>query len=67
MIRLEEINPGNWRLGLKVSEEQRQYVSDSARLLARAYAYRESRSNAYVINYDDIPVWGWRYITIVMS
>ena len=56
MIRLEEINPGNWRLGLKVSEEQKQYVSDSARLLARAYAYRESRSNAYVIYDDDIPV-----------
>lgn len=56
MIRLEEINPGNWRLGLKVSEVQKQYVSDSARLLARAYAYRESRSNAYVIYDDDIPV-----------
>lgn len=56
MIRLEEINPENWRLGLKVSEAQKQYVSDSARLLARAYAYRESRSNAYVIYDDDIPV-----------
>lgn len=56
MIRLEEINPGNWRLGLKVSEAQKQYVSDSAGLLARAYAYRESRSNAYIIYDDDIPV-----------
>lgn len=56
MIRLEEINPGNWRLGLKVSEAQKQYVSDSAKLLARAYAYRESRSNAYVIYDNDIPV-----------
>ena len=56
MIRLEEINPGNWRLGLKVSEAQKQYVSDSARLLARTYAYRESRSNAYVIYDDDVPV-----------
>ena len=56
MIRLEEINPGNWRLGLKVSEAQEQYVSDSAKLLARAYAYRESRSNAYVIYDGDIPV-----------
>ena len=56
MIRLDEINPGNWRLGLKVSEAQKQYVSDSSRLLARAYAYRESRSNAYVIYDSDIPV-----------
>ncbi|MCM1057988.1 MAG: GNAT family N-acetyltransferase [Firmicutes bacterium] len=56
MIRLEEVDPGNWRLGLKVSETQRSYVADSAGLLARAYAYRESRSNAYVIYHDDTPV-----------
>ena len=56
MIRLEEINPDNWRPGLKASEAQRNYVSDSAGLLARAYAYRKSRSNAFVIYNDDIPV-----------
>ena len=56
MIRLEEIDPENWRLGLKVSEAQQHYVSDSAGLLARAYAYRNSRSNAFVIYHDDIPV-----------
>lgn len=56
MIRLETIDPGNWRLGLKVSDAQKDFVSDSARLLARAYAYRESRSNAYVIYNDALPV-----------
>ena len=56
MIRFESITPDNWRLGLQVSETQRNYVSDSARLLARAYAYRESRSRAYVIYNDDLPV-----------
>lgn len=56
MIRLENVDPGNWRLGLKVSESQKSFVSDDMRLLARAYAYRESRSNAYVICDDDIPV-----------
>lgn len=56
MIRLEVVDPGNWRLGLKVSESQKRFVSDDMRLLARAYAYRESRSNAYVIYDDDIPV-----------
>ena len=56
MIRLEEINPENWRLGLKVSEDQRRYVSDSAGILARAYAYRKRRSNAFVIVHDDTPV-----------
>jgi len=56
MVRLEMVNPGNWRLGLKVSESQKRFVSDDMRLLARAYAYRESRSNAYVIYDDDVPV-----------
>lgn len=56
MISLATIDPSNWRLGLKVSETQERFVSDSARLLARAYAYRESRSNAYVIYNDALPV-----------
>ena len=56
MIRLETIDPGNWRLGLSVSEAQKMFVSDSAGILARAYAYRESRSIAYVVYSDDVPV-----------
>ena len=56
MIRLVTINPDNWRLGLKVSEAQKKYVSNSEKLLARAYAYRNSRSNAFVIYDDALPV-----------
>ena len=56
MIKLVTIDPDNWRLGLKVSESQKEFVSDSMKLLARAYAYRESRSKAYVIYNDSIPV-----------
>lgn len=56
MVRLEMVDPGNWRSGLKVSQAQKRFVSDDMRLLARAYAYRESRSNAYVIYYDAVPV-----------
>ncbi len=56
MIRLEVIDPGNWRYDLKVSETQRHYVSDGMTLLARAYAFRECRSNAYVIYDGDTPV-----------
>lgn len=56
MLKLEMVNPGNWRSGLKVSESQKRFVSDDMRLLARAYAYRESRSNAYIIFNDDVPV-----------
>lgn len=56
MIRLVTIDPDNWRLGLKVSEAQKGFVSNSEKLLARAYAYRNSRSNAFVIYNDAIPV-----------
>lgn len=56
MIRLETITPDNWRLGLSVREDQHRFVSDSAGILARAYAYREERSQAYIIYNDEVPV-----------
>ena len=56
MIKLVTIDPDNWRLGLKVSEAQKRFVAESAGILARAYAYRERRSNAYIIYNDDLPV-----------
>lgn len=56
MIRLVDVGPENWRLGLRVSEEQKTFVSDEMRLLARAYAYRGCRSQAHVIYDDDTPV-----------
>ncbi len=56
MIRLEPITPDNWRLGLRVREDQRNFVSDSAGILARAYAYRDSRSQAFIIYSDELPV-----------
>lgn len=56
MIHLTEITPENWRLGLKVSEKQKTYVSDSAGLLARAYAYRRDRSRAFLICDGEVPV-----------
>jgi len=56
MIRLEIVGPDNWRLGLKVSESQKHFVANDMRLLARAYAYRDSRSNAYIVYDDDVPV-----------
>ena len=56
MIHLVDIDPGNWRLSLSVSEPQKNYVSDSYAMLARAYAYREQRSRAFVIYNDETPV-----------
>ena len=56
MNNLVETDPDNWRLGLKVSQSQRTHVADSATLLARAYAYRDYRSRAFVICDDETPV-----------
>lgn len=56
IIRLEDITPDNWRLGLSVNENQKEFVSDEMRLLARAYAYRNLGSRAVVIYNDETPV-----------
>ena len=56
MIHLIDINPNNWRLGLKVSPEHERYVANSAVMLARAYAYRKQRSRAFLVYADETPV-----------
>ena len=56
MIRLEEVNEENWRLPLRVADSQAAYVAAPAKILARAYAYRKSRSAAYVIYSGETPV-----------
>ena len=56
MIHLESVTPDNWRLGLSVSKDQRRFVSDSSGILARAYAYRNDRSMAYIVYEDEVPV-----------
>lgn len=49
MIRLVDVNTGNWRTSLKVKKEQEAYVANSTVMLARAYAYRDARSRAFLI------------------
>ena len=56
MIHLVDIDPDNWRLKLEVAESQKHYVANSAVMLARAYAYRNQRSRAFVIYDDETPV-----------
>lgn len=56
MVHLVDITPDNWQLKLQVSEAQKTYVAGSAVLLARAYAYREWRSRAFVVCDDETPV-----------
>ena len=56
MIRLEPIGPDNWREELEVREDQKRFVSEPNRILARAYAYRDQRAQAKLILDDDTPV-----------
>ena len=56
MIHLEEITPDNWRIPLQVAPSQKTYAADRATLLARAYAYRNARSCAFLIYADETPV-----------
>ena len=56
MLTLVPIGPDNWREPLGVREDQRQYVADRMTLLARAYAYREHRSQAKLIMLDGTPI-----------
>ena len=56
MIHLETVTPDNWRSGLRVRDDQRRFVADSAGILARAFAYRNSRSEAFIIYDDGLPV-----------
>lgn len=56
MLRLVEIDGGNWRIPLRVAPSQKRYVADQTAILARAYAYRDSRSQAYILYADETPV-----------
>lgn len=56
MIHLQPITPENWRCGLRVREDQRKYVADCDAILARAYACRNSRSEALLICNDETTV-----------
>ena len=56
MIRLEPIGPDNWREELAVREDQREFVSEPNKILARAYAYREEHSQAKLILEGSTPV-----------
>ena len=56
MIRLEPIGPDNWREKLEVREDQKRFVSNPDRILARAYAYRNLGGQARLILDGEAPV-----------
>ena len=53
-LRFEKVGPDNWREDIQVKEQQESFVSDLNRTLARAFAYREYRSKAYMIYLNKI-------------
>ena len=55
-IHLEPVTPENWRIDFQLTEEQKNYVSSPERILARAWAYREQRSKAFIIYVGETPV-----------
>ena len=56
MIHLVNIDAGNRRTPLGVSETQKLYVANATTILARAYAYRNARSEAFFVYDDETPV-----------
>lgn len=56
MLKLIDVNEENWRTPLKVAEHQKEYVANSTVILARAYAYRNQRSRAFIIYDDKTPI-----------
>ena len=56
MIHLVEIDAGNLRIPLRLSKEQERYVANTTTILARAYAYRNARSEAFFIYDNEIPI-----------
>ncbi|MBR2790398.1 MAG: GNAT family N-acetyltransferase [Eggerthellaceae bacterium] len=56
IIRLEEVTPENWRVDLHVREDQQQFVASREGTMARAFAYRERRSQAFIIMAGEEPV-----------
>ncbi len=56
MIHFVDIDDTNWRIPLTVTNEQKKYVANTTTILARAYAYRNSRSRAFLIYRHDEPI-----------
>lgn len=56
MIHLEDIDVSNWREKLTVCHEQKDFVAEPSKIMARAYAYRNYRSILKMIYNDDTPV-----------
>lgn len=54
-IQLKKVNPDNWRTNFQLYDDQKSYVSNVTGILARAYAFREFRSEVYIIYVNENP------------
>ncbi len=55
-IHLEPVDPENWRTRFELTEEQEHFVAKPAVILARAWAFRDYGSKAFIIYVDETPV-----------
>lgn len=53
MLHFEPVDPGNWRTRLTVREDQRRFVAQPAAIMARAWAYRDMRSQVMYVCDDE--------------
>ena len=55
MVSLKDINPDSYHqvAGLRITEEQSEFVPPAVNIMARAYAWRNKNSSAYAIYSDD--------------
>lgn len=56
MLHFEPVTPENWRTRLTIREDQKRFVAQPAVIMARAWAYRELRSQVMYVCDDDTPV-----------
>ena len=55
-LHLADVDPCNWRTEVTVREDQQRFVATREKLLARAFAFLDDRSQVRYILAEDIPV-----------
>ena len=49
MLHFEPVDPDNWRTRLTIREDQKCFVAQPEVIMARAWAYREQRSQVMYV------------------
>lgn len=56
MVTIRDVDDKNWRVELKVAPSQAHHVAGDVVIMARAYAYRNFRSRAFLVCDDENPI-----------